>query len=158
MLWRFRKGFRERRHPSASLAPSRDADGGCGLPWVLCHLVWDEKGCSQLRYPAGKVVSQVLNPVGARPRESPKGRGAVEQEGERGENPTSYLGREVTKGGKHLGQHRQQWDATLCLSARTGSIPGQLSTRSHELLHAGAFQKETKKQRLLSRGLWGHQA
>lgn len=105
MLWRYRKGLRERRHPSASLAPSRDAGGGCGLAKVLCHLVWGEKWCFQVRYPVGKVVSQVLNAVGARPGESQKGRGAVEREGERGESPTGYLGREVTEGDKCLGLH-----------------------------------------------------
>lgn len=45
------------------------------------------KRCSQLRYLLGKVVSQVLNPVGAKPKESPKARG------ERGESSTSYLWR-----------------------------------------------------------------
>lgn len=129
VLWRYRKALRERRHPSASLTPSKDADGEYGLPWVLCHLVWDEKGCSQLRYPSGKIVRQILNPVRARPRESPKGRGAIEWKEERRDSPTSYLGREVTKADKHLGQHWEQWDASQRLSARTGFMLG-LSYRS----------------------------
>lgn len=71
----------------------RDADGGCMLPCVMCHLVWDQKRCSQLRYPAGNVVSQITNPVGAWLRDIPKWRGAVRQEGKRVESPTSCLGR-----------------------------------------------------------------
>jgi len=105
VLWRCRKGLRERRSISASLTPLRDADGVRGLFWMPCHLVWNGKGCSQLRYLAGKLVSQVLNSVGARPRESPKARGSLEQEGERGESPTNSLGREVSEGDKCLGQH-----------------------------------------------------
>lgn len=74
VLRRYRKGLRENRNPSVSLAPLRDTDGGCELPWVF----WGGKVCSQLRYPPGDVVRQVLNPVGRRPRESPRGKGAHE--------------------------------------------------------------------------------
>lgn len=98
MLRRYRKGLRESRNPSASLAPSRDAEGGCELPWVF----WGGKVCSQLRYSAGKVVRQVLNAAGTRPRESPRGRGAAEWRGERGESPTRCLGREMTEGDRPL--------------------------------------------------------
>lgn len=156
MLWRYRKGLRKRRHPSASLAPSSDAHGGCGLPWVLCQLVWDEKWCFQLRCPAGKVVSQVLDAVGASPRDNPKGRGAVEQEGKKGESPTSCFVKEVTKVDKCLGQDREQWESVSECKDRLDA--GRLSMLSHKLLRAGAFQGEAKKQRLLSHGLWGCQA
>lgn len=44
VLRRYRKGLRESRNPSASLAPPRDADGGCELPWVF----WGGKVCPQL--------------------------------------------------------------------------------------------------------------
>lgn len=45
VLWGYRNGWRERRCPAASLTALRDADGGCGLPWVLFHL---ERGSFEL--------------------------------------------------------------------------------------------------------------
>lgn len=41
-------------------------------------------------YPKGRVVSHVLNPMGAKTRESPEGRDAAEQEGERKESPVCF--------------------------------------------------------------------
>lgn len=55
-------------------------------------------------------------------------------------------------------QNQEEWDVSPCLSVRTGSVSGCPRTWSQKLLHAGAFQREDKKQRLLPRGLWGHQA
>lgn len=75
---------------------------------VSLGLGW--KRCSQLRYLPGEAVSQVLSPVGARPRESPKGRR------ERGESSNSYLWRQVTEGDKLLGQHWEQRDARMGLT------------------------------------------
>lgn len=112
--------------------------------WAALGVVSLGKGFFWVEYPAWNFVSQVLNLVGAKPREIPKDaaeRDRVSSEIRRkGRKPQENFLVEISIpdntslpstvslaefcADKHLGQTEGQWDTGACLSARMGFVWG----------------------------------